>query len=435
MNRLQILDILVDWNFWRKELDSGKRRIQYLEKALRFLQSNIVLTIIGVRRSGKSYLLHQIAKTLIETGTPKENILLINLEDQRFTEYSLNLLTDIYETYLEHIKPVGLHYVLLDEIHNITGWERWVRTMHELQKAKLIISDSSSKLLYGELATLLTGRHLDLHVYPLNFKEYLSFKNINVTTDVDLLTQKIEIKNSIREYMEWGGFPEIVLTENKKNLLLSYFDDILTKDIEKRYKLKKTDVLRSLARFYLTNISRLMTFNSIKKFLDTATITIQKFTGYLEEANLVFFVKRFSYSVKNQENSARKVYAADMGLANAIGFRFSENSGRLIENIVACELEQLRNINLNIEIYYLNNNNKEVDFLIKDRQEIKQLIQVCWDITAIDVKKRELKPLVNALNEFKLNTGLIITEDYEHEEKINNKTIKYLPLWKWLLTH
>jgi len=251
-------------------------------------------------------------------------------------------------------------------------------------------------------------------------------------------TQKGEepkIKGLLREYMEFGGFPEIVLCDDKRRLLLTYFDDIITKDVEKRYKLKRGEVLRTLARFYLTNISKSITYNSIRKFLNTATITVAKFSSYLKEANLVFFVKRFSFSVKEQEKSARKVYSVDAGLANSIGFRFSENLGRLIENLVAVELKRICNIDANIEIYYWKGNNKEVDFVIKEGLEVKQLIQVCWSIADMEVKKRELKSLLKALDELELDTGVVITEDYEKEEKINRKTIKFIPLWKWLLNN
>jgi len=435
MDKNILLEILNDWNLWRKEIDTGKERKTYLPLCLNSLKSNIVLAIIGVRRSGKSYLMRQIARSLISSGTPGENILIVNFEDQRFTEFYTGLLQEIYETYLEFLKPSQPQFIFLDEVHNIPNWEKWVRTVHELGKAKIIISGSSSKLLAGELATLLTGRHLDVIVFPLSFNEFLSFKEINLKDELDIVANKIKIKGLLREYMEFGGFPEIVLCDDKRRLLLTYFDDIITKDVEKRYKLKRGEVLRTLARFYLTNISKSITYNSIRKFLNTATITVAKFSSYLKEANLVFFVKRFSFSVKEQEKSARKVYSVDAGLANSIGFRFSENLGRLIENLVAVELKRMCNTDANIEIYYWKGNNKEVDFVIKEGLEVKQLIQVCWSIADMEVKKRELKSLLKALDELELDTGVVITEDYEKEEKINRKTIKFIPLWKWLLNN
>ena len=433
MEKREILEILNDWNFWRKEQVTGKERKEYLEVCLNVLKSNVILAIIGIRRAGKSYLMKQIAKKLISEAVKKENILIVNFEDQRFIEFYPKLLDEIYETYLEYLEPSSQPFIFLDEVHNIPNWERWVRTMHELGKATLIISGSSAKLLSGELATLLTGRHMSIYTFPLSFREFVYFKGVTINNELDLVSRKIEVKRLFKEYMEWGGFPEVVLSQERKRLLLSYFDDILTKDIEKRYQIKRTEVLKTLAKFYLTNISRPITFNSVRKFLDTTTVTAEKFSSYLEQANLVFFVKRFSYSVKDRVKSARKVYATDVGLANSIGFRFSENLGRLIENLVAIRLKKEQSLNPNLEIYYWKNNTKEVDFLIKDGLEVKQLMQVCWNINDYETRRRELKPLREALKEFNLKEGIVITENYEAKEKINGKTMKFIPIWRWLL--
>jgi len=430
-----LLEILHDWNFWKKELDTGKERRAYVEKCLRFLEPNVVTAIIGVRRAGKSYLMRQVIKKLIEKGVKRENILMVNFEDGRFAEFYPKLLDEIYETYLEFLNPEEKPFIFLDEIHNVPKWERWVRTMQELGKAKIIVSGSSSKLLAGELATVLTGRHLDVFVFPLSFEEFLyfKFKGLEIKDELDLIARRIEIRRAFNEYFEFGGFPEVILSEEKKQLLLTYFDDILTKDIEKRYRLKKGEKLRALARFYLTNISSPITFNSLKKSLDTTTNTIEKYSSYLEEAGMIFFVKRFSFKVKEQEKAARKIYAIDVGLANVIGFRFSSNIGRVAENLVAIELMKKSKLNPNRELYYWRDaTGKEVDFIVKEGLKVNQLIQVCWDIGVLGTKKRELKSLLKAMKEFKLKQGFVITEDYEGEERLDDKTIKFIPLSRWL---
>ena len=438
MNKEELLEILQDWNFWKKGLDTGIERKPYLDKCLSFLKVNVITAIIGIRRSGKSYIMRQTIKKLIEGGEESKNILMINLEDKRFMEFYPKLLDEIYETYIEFLKPGKEHFLFLDEVHNIPNWERWARTMHELGKAKIVISGSSSKLLAGELSSVLTGRHLDIFVFPLSFREFLYFKNLEITDKLDLIAKKIEIKSFLSDYIEFGGFPEVILSNEKKQLLLTYFDDIVTKDIERRYKLKQSEKLRALARFYLTNISNTITFNSIRKFLDTTTNTIEKFSSYLEEVNMLFFVKRFSFKVKEQEKSARKVYSIDVGLANAIGFKFSSNFGRTAENIVATELKREETLNPNVEIYYWQNpQHEEVDFVVKEGLKVKQLIQVCWDINEYKVKKREIKALLKASVELKCRDLFVITEEYEAEEKVTAKgkkhRIKFLPLWKWLL--
>jgi len=429
-----ILEILEDWNSWKKELDVGLERRIYLNLALKFLKPNVILSFIGARRSGKSYLMKQLAEELRKKGVEKNRILIINFEDKRFTDFNLKLLDQIYETYLEALNPGDKPYIFLDEVHKINMWEKWVRTMHELNKAKIIVSGSSSKLMSNELATLLTGRHLDINVFPLSFQEFCSFKGLEIKDKLDLIAKKIKIKSFLKKYLEFGGFPEIVLNEEKKYLLQSYFDDILTKDISERYKVREIEKLRSLAKFYLTNISRLITFNSLKKYFELSTDTIEKFSSYFEETNLIFFMKAFSFKVKLQDKSQRKVYSIDTGLSNAIGFKFSSDIGRAAENIVAIELKKKTKIDPNIEIYYWKNiQHEEVDFVVKEGLKIKQLIQVCWDIENYDTKEREIKSLIKASRELKCKELLIITGENEGEEIIKKKKIKYIPLWKWLL--
>ena len=434
MERDLILEILNDWNFWRKELDTGKKRQEYVNSCLDFLKPNVIVVITGVRRSGKSYLMRQVAKELAEKGIKKEELLIINFEDVRFTEFSTKLLNEIHEIYIEILKPTSKPFIFLDEIHNIPNWEKWVRTIHELNKAKIIISGSSSKLLAGELATVLTGRHLDVTIFPLSFKEFLLFKNIEIKDELDLISKKIEIKRALNEYSEFGGFPEVVLNEEKRQILSKYFEDVVTRDVEKRYKIRKGEKLRSLTRFYLTNIANPITFSSLSEFLKVSKNTIENFSNYLEEAYALFFVKKISFSFKEQEKSARKVYAIDTGLSNAIGFRFSENRGKLMENIVAVEILRKKSLNPNLDFYYWKDyQQNEVDFVLKDGFEIKQLVQVTYANSKDEIEKREIKSLVKANKELKCKNLLLITWDYEDEICINNTKIRCLPIWKWLL--
>jgi len=435
MERDLILEILNDWNFWRKELDAGKKRQEYVNSCLDFLKPNVIVAIIGVRRSGKSYLMRQVAKELAKKGIKKEELLIINFEDVRFTEFSTKLLNDIYEIYLEVLKPTSKPFIFLDEIHNVPNWEKWVRTIHELSKAKIIISGSSSKLLAGELATVLTGRHLDVTIFPLSFKEFLLFKNIEIKDELDLISKKIEIKRALNEYSEFGGFPEVVLNEEKRQLLSKYFEDVVTKDVEKRYKIRKGEKLRSLTRFYLTNIANPITFSSLSKFLKISKNTIEKFSNYLEDAHALFFVKKFSFSFKEQEKSARKVYAIDPGLSNVIGFRFSENRGKLMENMIAVEILRKKSLNPNLDFYYWKDyQQNEVDFVVKDGFDVKQLIQVTYANSKDEIEKREIKSLAKASKELKCKNLLLITWDYEDEILTNKTKIKCLPIWRWLLT-
>jgi len=436
MNREEILKILLDWNFWKKDLDCGIEREEYLNKASRFLQPNMIVSIIGVRRAGKSMLMKQIAKALIGRGMNKNEILIVNFEDKRLIERNLELLDSFFNVYVQELKPKK-PFLFLDEIHKVPQWERWARTMHELGKAKIIISGSTSQLTRGELATLLTGRHIDIVVFPLSFKEFLKFKGLQIENALDAIAKENEIKSLLREYLRFGGFPEVVLTKDeelKKTILLTYFDDIIDKDVVERYKIRKSEKLKALAKFYLSNISSPITFSSLEQFIKTNPVTIEKFSTLLEEAFLIFFTKIFHPSVKKQEKAARKVYSIDTGLCNAVGFKIEESIGKLMENAVAIELKRRNPI---LEIYYWKEygraEGKEVDFVLREGFNVKQLIQVTYASTRNDVEKRELEALLKASEVLKCKDLLIITWDYESELKINKKRIKFTPLWKWLL--
>jgi predicted AAA+ superfamily ATPase len=408
------------------------------------LRTNNIITVTGIRRSGKSTLIRQFAKKLIENNLyKKEEILIVNFEDYRFSKYNYDvfLLEKIYETYIEYFRPEKT-IIFLDEIQRIKDWEKWVRTFYELNKGKIVITGSTSKILKPELGTLLTGRHIDIEVFPLSFLEFLEFKKIRISNQLDIINNKLYIKRLFDEYIKFGGLPEVVLSENKVEILQEYFDDIINRDIIFRYKIRKINSLIELAKYYITNIASHITFRSIEKFIDINKDTIEAFSKYLEEVGLIFFVYPFSFSLKEQYRLPRKVYTIDNGFSYSLGFRISENIGRLMENLVAIELLRRKSYwNKNWEIYYFKKNNEyEIDFLIKEGINIKQLIQVSYINSENDLKdpelyKREIESLLKGYKSFKeYNPELIIISwDYEDILKVNDREIKVIPLWKWLL--
>ncbi|MBI4359689.1 MAG: ATP-binding protein [Candidatus Jacksonbacteria bacterium] len=433
LGKNDILSILNDWNVWRKDLETGIIRTTYFEKIQAFNQDNHIIVVTGARRSGKSFIMRQYIKELITRGVSKEETVMINFEDPRWGMLTVQDIDRVYETYVEYLKPKGKPYVFLDEVQEVEGWERWVRKTHELAQADLILSGSNAKLLSKELSTLLTGRHVDVTVFPLSFKEFLDFQGIDATDMLDIADQRIAIQRLCMEYIQFGSFPEVVLGKNKKEILFHYFDDVVSKDILKRYKIRKPEQLKSLVKFYLSNTSSLTTFSSTEKFLAFSADTIEKFAGYLETAYLFFFLKRFSFKIKEQEKSPRKVYCIDSGLAHAVSFRFSENRGQRAENIVFLELLR-RGSGSREELYYWKDaQHREVDFVVKEGERIIELIQVCWELQEIRTKERELRSLIKASNELACKTLLVITGEYEGEEEVEGKDIRYVPLWKWLL--
>lgn len=435
IGKKEILDILNDWNIWKKDIKTGIIRNDHIAKLKGFLTTNHIITITGPRRAGKSFIMKQIVKELTNNGTNIANVLYVNLEDPRFTGLDVELLNRIYETYLEFMNPNGQGYVFLDEVQEIQGWEKWVRMMQELGKAKIVVTGSNANLLSRELGTLLTGRHLDLTVFPLSFGEFLDFNDISVKDRLDAVAKKIEIQNCLNKYCEFGSFPEVTLSSEKKEILLGYFEDIVQKDLLRRFKIRKSTDLQSLTRFYLSNISSTITFTSMEKHLKISAVTIEKFSGYLEQVYLVFFIKRFSFKVREQDKSPRKVYSIDTGLSNIVGFRSSQNIGRIAENIVFLELKRRQSIERDIDIFYWKDEyHREVDFVIKKGLQVTELIQVCWDISDEKTKKREIQSLLKAMKELRLKISLVITEEYEGEEHHNGTTIRFVKLKEWLLS-
>lgn len=427
MNNETIIEILSSWNFWRRDQETGIIRDTYLNKLDRLTKTDQIVAITGVRRSGKSTLMKQFIKKKISSGIKSTLFLYVNFEEPKFSgSLSSEFLQQIYEAYFEIIKPDEKPWLFLDEIQNVPNWERFVRGLHEKKEANIFISGSTAKLLGKELGTLLTGRWVEMKTYPLDFREFLLFKHMKIENKIDMLSNKVKIKQLLREYLEFGGFPLVALKEEKEEILRRYFDDIVERDIAMRFKIRKTEKLKALARYFLTNFSSHISYRKIAKFIGLSLDSIERYSSFMSEAYLLFFVQKFSYSLKEQEVNPRVVYGIDSGLINITGFRFSENLGKLYENAVFLSLLEGQK-----EIYY-HKNRGECDFLIKEGQKVVHAIQVSYQIK--ENREREVNGLLEAMDAFQLNAGLIITEDMEEEERIDGREIVYMPLWKWLIS-
>jgi predicted AAA+ superfamily ATPase len=428
MEKAKMIEVLTDWNFWKGIRETGILRQHYLDQMKRLLATGQIVTIVGVRRAGKSTLMLQYMKALIDGGLESQSTLYVNLEDPRWGELSVQLLQAIWEAYLEWLEPKTKPFLFLDEIHLVPAWEKFVGSLHERKEANLFVSGSSARLLSREYGSALTGRYIGLVVYPLSFREFLLFKNIEVGSKPELVPtrERAAIRRLLREYLEWGGFPQVVLASEKREILSRYFEDVINRDIVGRYAIRKPDKLRSLARYYLTSVASPISFNKIKGYLGIPVDTVERFSTFLTEPYLIFFTRKFSYSLKEQEVNPRKVYSIDTGLRNTISLRFSEDLGRLYENVVFLHLLHQQN-----EIFYWKNKN-ECDFLIRTTRGPQEAIQVCYTL-AKEKEERELKGLLEVMDRFRIKSGLVITESQEASEKVKGKTLHFLPLWKWLL--
>ncbi len=442
MNESTYFEILVDWNYWGNFRVQLKHRRIYLNRIQALFSPRVALSILGIRRAGKSSIIHLYLQKLFDQKTlePK-NSLIINLEDPRFSQkLTAQDLHQLFEIYLQNLSPTD-PIIILDEVQNVEGWERFVRYLLEAKKLRVIVTGSSSKVMDQDLATVLTGRHLDIEVFPLMFREILQFESIPYESAVQLSKNKIAIKRAFDNYFQWGGFPEVYLSESierKRELLLRYFDDIIFKDLVKRFNIQEVHKLEQLANLLITNVATLQSYNRLKSQIKVSLDTAERFVRYFEVARMFVFLKKFEYSLGEQIRSINKVYLVDNGIYTARGFRFSENVGRLAENLVAIELFKKRLIFPNLELYYWRDyQQREVDFVVKLGSDVHQLIQVCWDVSDPRTLKREVNNLLRASKELHCGDLLIITEDVEDQREYpinkNTRKIRFVPLWKFIL--
>ena len=257
LDKSEIIEILNEWNYWNKKLSQTQVRPFYDNKISTLLKYDEVLVIKGIRRSGKSTLMLNGIKNLLASNVDIKNILFVNLEDPRFiNNLSTELLQEIKDVYLQYLDPNEKPYIFLDEIQNIPNWEKWVNKEYELKLSNIIISGSNSSMLSSEIASSLSGRYLQLDVYPLSFKEYLQFETIQLKSKLDFIEKKIELNREFEAYLKYGGFPKALEYEKteKRDLLITYKDSILLKDIVARYNLKEFKILEEIAAFYLQTV-------------------------------------------------------------------------------------------------------------------------------------------------------------------------------------
>ncbi len=387
------------------------------------LKTGEIIIISGVRRCGKSYLLLSGLKDL-------PGGFYVNFEDERLAGFKAEDLGELYNAFIEIKNPENKIYFLLDEIQEVKNWEKWVRRMHDSKKLNFILTGSNASLLAPEIATTLGGRSIEISLYPLSFKEFLEVKKFKQKYLTE--TEVSKIKHYLNEYIEYGGFPKIALTNGmyeKKNILQGYFNTIVYKDIVNRFEIRDVEAFREFAVYLITNSSTLVSYYKLKNIFRIGVETAKNYLSYMETAFLLFNVPIFSYKIKDQMNYPRKIYSIDTGLRNAASFRFMEDQGKLYENVVAVELKRRGK-----EFYYWKDDRqREVDFVIKEGLKPKHLIQVCYDIKNTNTKQREIKALASAMNEFKINECMVITENYEAREEADGGVVIYTPLWKWLL--
>lgn len=431
MDKNKIKELLIEYKqrFLTTRTDLIRREVQ--DNIEPFIKFKEVVIITGPRRGGKSSLMKLICDDLIKKDkVPPSNILYLNFEDERFIDFNTSDFAYTYELFLQINKPMGRLYFFLDEIQNVTGWERWVNRLYENENIKIFITGSNASLLSSEISTALTGRNRTITNFPFSFGEFLTFKNYKLQKNNFYQTEKrAVIKSFFQEYLRLGGYPEIIKI-NDPTLLEQYFKDIIYRDILPRYSIKKIKEIRELCLFLASNLASIHSYYKLQRLIGVKSInTVKTYLEILEEAFLFFRINLFDYSIKRQIYNPSKIYIIDTALGNSISFKFSENIGHIYENLVFLELKRR-----NKEIYYWKSKKgKEVDFLIKKGLNIEEAIQVSYNLNYKKTLDREIESLMIAKDEFKIKHLSIITEDEEAEKEMGDVKIKIIPLWKWLL--
>jgi predicted AAA+ superfamily ATPase len=390
--------------------------------------SNKAVAIIGPRRAGKTSLMWQIISNYDRTKT-----IYLDFEDIALRGLSaaevLRIITEIFT----EISGSEANAIFLDEVQNLTDWQSLIRTL--LDRGYVVfVTGSTSKLLSREITTQLRGRSASFLLLPFSFREFLLAKKEDIASYS--LSGIGKLKHLLLNYLEFGGYPEIVLGKSdKEKLLEEYKELIFLKDFVDREKIKSIDVARFIFSFVTQCFSSEMSARNVLKALEERKVPFGRNTVYdyvekLQDTMIFFFLDKYSPEIRLRTSWPRKVYLVDMGLA----WRLPYDRGRLIENAVFLELKRRQKLSPLSEIYYYRDrNDREVDFLIKNGENVTGLIQVTYASNKHDLREGEVKNLVAASKELRCNNLLVITWDYEAEEKVNGKKIKFVPLWKWLL--
>lgn len=384
-----------------------------------FLEDPNILIISGIRRSGKSTIQRVLQRELSESDY------YFNFDDERLVHFGVQDFQVLLEVFIELFGKQSTFY--FDEIQNIEGWERFIRRLYE-KGNKVFITGSNAKLLSKELGTHLTGRYIQLEVYPLSFKEIIQREYPKILTKKALSTEDIGIAlHHFASYLKYGGIPEY-FKFRKPEYLKNLYEGILYRDIVVRYNISNERSLRELAYYFASNIGKEFSYTKLGEIVGLSSPhTVSNYCSYLEQCYLYFFVSRYSHSLKKQIQYNKKCYTIDPALAHTIGFRTSGDKGRLLENIVFLHLKTE-----GYEIYF-HKDRMECDFILRKDNQIVQVIQVTVSLSDEKVRDREVNGLIEAIKAYNLQKGLIITENEQDTFVVDSCQIEVIPMWKWLL--
>lgn len=387
------------------------------------LEENVNYCFVGIRRTGKSYMMYQQIHNLMNDGISSSQIVYVNFEDERLLEIGVDDLNTILEIGIEFSGSKGKPYLFLDEIQNVDGWEKFVRRVADM-KYRINITGSNSKMLSKEIASTLGGRFMIVNVFPYSFKEYLSANHIeNIMVDQIGTKKRADIVSQYEQYVTYGAFPELVDIKNKRVFLNNIYQTVYLRDIITRNKITNDFAVRLILKKIAESVTKALSFNRLTNIVKSAGISIGKqtvinYVGYMLDSYLIFSLQNYA-----SKKTSPKYYFMDTGL---LGLMLLDCKTAQLENLVAVELIR----RYGFENVYFFENNIEVDFYVpSENLAIQVSMQVLDDV---DTLKRETRAFVK-LNDFIPNTKcLLITNSEETTLKCDDIEIDMIPAWKWL---
>lgn len=373
--------------------------------------------LIGVRRCGKTY-------TAIDQSRAHavEDVLYYNFEDPAFivdnAVGNLDLLLDV----AAEIRGRAPRMLILDEIHNVANWERWLRKILDQREYEVIVTGSSAKLLSRELATAVAGRCLESRIWPLSFAEYQKFRGLSPGTRGASLA-------ALGDFVRWGGFPEVVLCDDhdtKRRILEQYLSDIVFRDVQQRSAIRNHRALMQVLTYCFTNLSSMHSQSSLKKAFGIGTDTASEILSALADAMLLFGVQRYHPNLKVQARDPIKTYVIDTGLRSVAARSPNDDTGKLLENMVYLELQRRGHA-----VWYYREE-AEVDFIVTEAFRPTCAIQVCADLSDPDTRERELRAMKECLERLALKAGTIVSWDHEEHIRTGDMRIQVIPAYIWL---
>ncbi len=403
-------------SFWRRDIGIERDQLAEIQRAAALPHAVI---ISGLRRAGKSTLLAQLAHRL-----GAETFYYVNFEDERFLGFAAEDANDLYALLIELFGERRIF--VLDEIQNVPGWEHFVRRFMEMG-LKFYITGSNASLLSRELGSRLTGRYVPIELLPFSLSEFVRFRGYALPDLTRLATADMaRLQGFLAEYLRLGGVPD-ALKYPELPLLRTLYDDVIYRDIATRYRIEEVRALKELAFYLMSNPASLVSFNKLKEQLRLGSVTtVKNYIEFLENSWLLFTVNVYDFSVKRQQIAPKKIYGIDTGLLRAIGFSFSPNTGKLLENLVFLALRRRTTA-----IHYLTTPaGYEIDFYLP---ETRQLIQVSQNMAQPATRAREVRALMDAMRGLGATQGLILTESEGPPIVDAGMTIEIRALATWLL--